>query len=61
MLVSSCLEIELILTQDRCTISAEHATGLELFMMHSIELLGDETQVDARLFPFADSANLDAR
>jgi hypothetical protein len=29
--------------------------------MHSMKLLGDEAEVDARFIPFGDSANLDAR
>jgi hypothetical protein len=29
-LISVCLEIVLILTQDRCTVCAEHTIGLEI-------------------------------
>jgi hypothetical protein len=61
---------------DRCTVCTEHTmlrncfgcTGSanvpqakKLFLMHLIELLGDETQVEARFGPFGDSANLDTR
>jgi hypothetical protein len=32
MLVLVCLEIVLILTQDRCTVSAEHTVGSEIIL-----------------------------
>ena len=35
-LVSVYLEIVLILTQDRCTVCAEHLIGLESFWTHPI-------------------------
>jgi hypothetical protein len=48
MLDSVCLEIVLILMQDRCTVCAEHTTALEIvFWKHLMVLLGDEALVDA--------------
>jgi hypothetical protein len=32
MLVSFCLEIVLILTQDSCTVCAKHTIGLEIIL-----------------------------
>ena len=58
-LVSVCLEIVLVLVQDRCTICAEQ--GLEIISEHTMELLGDEAQVESRFGLFGDSANVDAR
>ena len=53
------LEIVLVLVQDRCTICAEQ--GLEIISEHTMELLGDEAQVESRFGLFGDSANVDAR
>jgi hypothetical protein len=61
MLDSVRLEIVLILTQDRCTVSAKRTTGSAIVWMHPMVLLGDVAQVEARFGPFKDSANLDAR
>jgi hypothetical protein len=47
--------------QERCTVCAKHSLGLEIVLTHPMVLLGDEAQVEARFFPFGDSANLDAR
>ena len=58
-LVSVRLEIVLVLVQDRCTICAEQ--GLEIISEHTMELLGDEAQVESRFGLFGDSANVDAR
>ena len=58
-LVSVCLELVLVLVQDRCTICAEQ--GLEIISEHTMELLGDEAQVESRFGLFGDSANVDAR
>ena len=55
------LDIVLILTQDRCTICAEHTTSLEIILTHPMELLGDEGHVESCFGPFGDSANLEAR
>ena len=58
-LVSVCLEIVLVLVQDRCTICAEQ--GLEIVSEHTMELLGDEAQVESRFGPFGDSVSISAR
>jgi hypothetical protein len=55
------LETLLVLVQDRCTICAKRTIGSKLFWMHSMIVLGDETQVKAHFGPFGDSANLNAR
>jgi hypothetical protein len=47
--------------QDRCTGSANVPQAKKLFWMHLIELIDDETQVEARFGPFGDSVNLDAQ
>jgi hypothetical protein len=46
------LETVLVSVQDRCTVCAEHTIG---------SVLGDMAQLEARIGPFGDSANLDAR
>ena len=60
-LVSVRLEIVLVLVQDRCTLCAKRTIGLDIVFNTSMELLGDEAQVEARFSPCGDSANLDAR
>jgi hypothetical protein len=61
MLVLVCLEIELILTQDRCMVSQNVPYAQKSFWTHPMVLLGDEAQVDARFGPFGDSTNLGVR
>jgi hypothetical protein len=40
----------------------EHIIGIEIILdAHSMGLLGDEAQVEARFGPFGDSASLDTR
>jgi hypothetical protein len=56
-----CLEIVLILTQDRCTVCTEHTIGIEIVLDALDGLLGDEAQVEARFGLFGESATLDAR
>ena len=58
-LVSVRLEIVLVLVQDRCTICAEQ--GLEIISEHTMELLGDEAQVESCFGPFGDSISMSAR
>ena len=53
------LEIVLVLVQDRCTICAEQ--GLEIISEHTMELLGDEAQVESRFGLFGDSVSVGAR
>ena len=42
------LEIVLILTQDRCTVYAEHTIGSEIDCTHPMELLGDVDHAESR-------------
>jgi hypothetical protein len=51
----------LILTENRCTVCAGRTMGSKSYWTHSVALLGDGAQVEARLSPFGDSVNLDAR
>ena len=62
--VDACLvhlEIELMLTQDRCPVCAEIPQVQKSFWTHPIELLGDVGHVESHFSPFGDSANVDAR
>jgi hypothetical protein len=61
MLVSVCLEIVLIMTQDRCTVCAERTIGAKSLWTHLMVLLDDVARVQPRFGPFGASANLDAR
>jgi hypothetical protein len=38
--------------QDRCMVWDEHTIGIEIFLGHSMELLGDVGQVEARCGTF---------
>ena len=58
---SFCLEIVLILTQDRCMVCAEHTIGSESFWAHPMELLGDVGHAESHFFPFGDSVSVGAR
>jgi hypothetical protein len=49
-LVSVCLVIELILTQDRCIVSPKHTIDLEIGF--PMEILGDVAHVESCLGPF---------
>ena len=60
-LVLVCLEIVIILTEDRRTVCAKRSIGSKMFWTQPALLLGDEGQVEARFGLFGDSANLDAR
>jgi hypothetical protein len=53
------LEIVLLLVQNWCMVYAKGTRGLKSLWMHTMGLLGDEAQVDARLGPFGNNANLD--
>jgi len=56
------LDIELILTQDRCTVCVERTIGSEKsFWMHPMELLGDVGHVESHFFLFGDSVSVGAR
>jgi hypothetical protein len=54
------LEIVLILTQDTCTICAEHTQAHKLFWMHPMDLLGDVGHVESCFDLFGDSVSVGA-
>jgi hypothetical protein len=54
------LEIVGTLTQDRCIVCAEHATGSEI-IFHPMELLGDVGHVESHFGPSRDSVSVGAR
>ena len=58
MLGSVCLEIVLILMQDRCTICMEHIICLEINLN---ELLDDMCHMESHIGPFGDSVSFGAR
>ena len=60
-LVSVLFELVLISMQDRCTICVERAIVSEVILGGPRELLGNTGQVEARISPFGDSVDLDAR
>ena len=60
-LVSTRLEIVLVLVEDRCMVCAKRTTGSDIVFNAPMVLLVDETQVEAPFTLFVDSANLDAR
>ena len=60
-LVSICLEIVLVLVQDRCAVYARRTMGSKIVLDTMMVLLCIEAQVDARFGLFGDSAKLDAR
>ena len=61
MLVLVCLEIVLILTQDRCMVCIKRTIGSEIFWTHLMELLGDVGRVEPRFDPFGDIVSVGAR
>jgi hypothetical protein len=60
-LTSVCLEIVLILRQDRCSVCTERTIPSKSFRRHPMVLLGDEAKEKARFSSFGDSINLNAR
>ena len=59
---SVCLEMVLVLVQDRCTVCAKRTIISDIvYRTHLMVLLGDDAQLEARFSPFGDSANFDAR
>ena len=60
-LVSICLEIVLVLVQDRCTVCAERTIGSKIIWTHPMELLVDVGHVESCFGPFGHSASVDAR
>ena len=57
-LVSICLEIVLVLLQERCKVCAKHTMAQKSFWTHQMVLLSDEAQVQARFGLFSDSTVL---
>ena len=63
-LISIVSDIELILTQDRCTVCAKRTIGLEIILDApdgTMELLGDVGLVESCFFLFGDSVSVGAR
>jgi hypothetical protein len=60
-LCSVCLEIVLILTQDRCTVCTERTIGLQIVWDAPDRLVSDMGRVEFRLSPFGDSVSVSAR
>jgi hypothetical protein len=58
---SFCLEIVLILMQDRCTLCGERTIGSEIILDAPMELLGDVAHEESRFGPFGDSVSVGAR
>ena len=56
-----CIEIVLILTQDRCMVCAERTIGSKSFWTHPMELLGDVGHVESCFGPFRDIVSVGAR
>ena len=57
----SLLDIEVNLTQDRCTVCVERTIGSEIILDAPDELLGDVGHVESRFFPFGASVSVSAR
>ena len=60
-LASICLEIVLVLVQDRCMVCAKRTIGSETVLDAPMVLPGHEAQVEAHFGLFGDSANVDSR
>jgi hypothetical protein len=60
-LVSVCLEIVLILTQDRCTVCGKSTKARKSFWTHPLELLGDVGPIESRFGLFEDGFSVGAR
>ena len=54
-------DIEVNLTQDRCTVCVERTIGSDIILDAPLVPLDDEAQVEACFAPLGDSGNLDAR
>ena len=59
--ISLHLGIDLILTQDSCTVCVEHAIGTEIVWTHPMELLDDMGHVESHFFPVGHSVGVGAR
>jgi hypothetical protein len=60
-LVSICLDIVLILIQDRCIVCAERTVGSQIFLDAPVDLLGDVGHVESRFSQFGDGVSISAR
>jgi hypothetical protein len=60
-LISVCLEIVLILTQDGTQFAPNVPEAQKSFSTHRIELLGVAGHVEPRFIPFGDSASVGAK
>jgi hypothetical protein len=60
-LCSVRLEIVLILTQDRCTVSTEHTIGSQIVWDAPDGLVSDMGRVESRFSPFGDGVSVSAR
>ena len=56
-----CLEIVLMLMQDRCTVCVERIIGSKIILDAPMELLGDVVHVESRFVLFGDSVSVGAR
>ena len=54
-------DIELILTQDRCTVCVERIMGSEIVLDAPDGILGDVGHVESHFFPFGDSVSVGVR
>ena len=57
----SVLDIELILTQDRCTVCVERTIGSEIMLDAPDGIVGDVGHVESHFFSFGDSDSFSAR
>jgi hypothetical protein len=61
MLVLVCLEIVVILTQDRCMVCAERTIGSKIVLDALMDLLGDIGHLESYFNPFGDCVSVSAR
>jgi hypothetical protein len=61
MLISVCLEIVLILTQDSCSVCANCTIGSKIILDTLDGILGDMGHVESRFGTFGDSVSVGAR
>jgi hypothetical protein len=61
MLTLVCLEMVLILVQDRCMICIERTAGSKIIWTQTMEHLGDMGQVESCFGLFAESVSIGAR
>jgi hypothetical protein len=61
MLILVCLDLELILTQDRCTVCVERTICSEIILDAPMDLLDDIGHVESCFNLFGDSDTISAR